>query len=303
MYIHLNLTVKNFIKPIIKPLAAIALAILTIRFLGNWVTEYLIERIEKKKSQRSFATSSPLYIDENVRSTVEKIQKIQQEWSLSNIRSHLSGLPHYSSYILAGVLPEKKLQIDVPGDGNCLFHATLVCLKALNHDKKGLSANKLREKALDHLKKHKLDEPTKTILRQELEEYLHDAQAKRLEDKAAVERLRLLCLRPHTRSPKSSQEESMESHKGALYETVANFSEDMPSHLDPTVEEYLELLAEPRTFAGNAMIEALSQELGVQLNIYGPQPDQALLYQTHSPHEQKIHLINVGRHYNALISC
>jgi hypothetical protein len=210
-----------------------------------------------------------------------------------------------SDHSIAGCLDNRIAQVDVPGDGNCLFHATLLCLQKIDRVPKDLTAKQLRQSAADLLENYKTDSKLKKALRQELEEKYRTDLVSINEEILSFERIYKSI---STQGEKLLLEETLKQNRNqltkleAIVEQIANFLQELDESYDQYFDSYINELKTPECFAGNAAIEALSKIFEVDIVVHAEGPLMEQIYETENQFEHKIKLMNVGKHYNSLIS-
>jgi hypothetical protein len=207
--------------------------------------------------------------------------------------------------IIPESLDNQIAQVDVPGDGNCLFHATLLCLQKIYRVPKDLTAKQLRQRAANLLKNYKTDPKLKYALRQELAEKYRTDLASINGQISCLESLDKSSL---TGVQKQQLEQTLENNRKQqrelerIVEQIANFDKEWDPNYDQYFDRYIKELETTNCFAGNAAIEALSKIFEVDIEVHAPDPLMSRLYKTENQFEHEIKLMIVGNHYNSLIS-
>jgi len=190
---------------------------------------------------------------------------------------------------------------DVAGNGNCFFYALHLSLQALNHPKKNLTPENLRQALTDYLL-HNLgkDPDIELKLRLELSEIADQKKAMLQSRLLSLKKLRLEAL---TKSEDTKLTQGVEFWSDVAATCYLPNSEDaqLMEMIDSQIKELAYEIGQPGVWVGYVALDILAKILNIHICVHNPAPHLPIVYEAGDPCHPKVDLLRAPNHYLTII--
>lgn len=190
---------------------------------------------------------------------------------------------------------------DVFGDGNCFFYSLHLCLQIIDHPKKNLSPNNLREAMTDYIFNHLGHDP-------DIEKNLRLELSEIADQKKGELQSRLLYLKELQGQASEKSKASILTHGIAFWSDVSascfcpnTSDQELVEMIHRQTQELCYEISKPSYWVGHVALDIMAKILQIHIRVHNPAPLFPVICEFGDPSHPKVDLLRATNHYLAII--